>query len=208
MKKCKGALILRVALMLAGAVLLMLTLVFPEEREEHVNLNMPNKDKTEALVAGDTAEQLLGAAGKLTELKMATTNNRDTKGMTAHMAVIRGEEILIEQDFPLAKGNQGKVNMKLRPEPALILDGSERVVLTMGGEGSAKIYGQSGGSGATVNGTAVEVGLCVQMTLVSDRVSLGAGYLAILLMVLAAMPVLPVGKTSKAGKTNKGGKRA
>lgn len=197
MKKCIGSLILRAVLLLVGVVLLVLTLAFPDSREERVNLNMPNKDKTEALVAGDTAEQLLGVAGELTELKMATTNNRDTKGMTAHMALIRGTEVLMEQDFPLAKGSQGKVNMKLQPEPSLQLDGSEKVVLTMNGEGSAKIYGQTGGSGATVNGAASEVGLCVQMTLISGSVSVGAGYLAILLMLLAVMPVLPVGKGGK-----------
>ena len=187
----KYALILRTVLLAAGIALLVLTLCFPDNREEKMNLNMPNKDKTEALTAGDTAEQLLGISGELTELKMATTNNKDTKGMTAHMALVRGEEILAEQDFSLAKGSQGKVNMKLQPDPALKLDGSEKVILTMSGEGSAKIYGQAGGSGALVNGEPCEIGLCVQMTLQTGSISLGAGYLGILLMLLALMPVLP-----------------
>ena len=193
----KGALILRIMLLATGIALLVLTLSFPESREEKVNLNMPNKDKTEALVDGDTAEQLLGVPGELTELKMATTNNKETKGMTAHMTLVRGEEILAEQDFSLAKGSQGKVNMKLQPNPTLKLDGSEKVILTMSGEGSAKIYGQAGGTGTQVNGEPCEIGLCVQMTLRTNSTSLGAGYLGILLMLLALMPVLPAGREGK-----------
>lgn len=197
MKMKKGALILRACLLLAGAALLAMTLLFPDSREERVNLNMPNKDKTEALVAGDTAEQLLGVSGELTELKMATTNNKETKGMTAHMALLRGETVLAEQDFPLAKGSQGKVNMKLQPDTAIKLDGSERIVLTMSGEGSAKLYGQAGGSGAAVNGSPCDVGLCVQMTMTTGSYSLGAGYLGILLILLALMPILSGGKEEK-----------
>ena len=120
---------------------------------------------------------------------MATTNNRNTKNMSVHMTLTRGETVLAEDDFSLAKGTSGKVNMKLIPQSPVSLDGTEKVTLRMEGEGSAKIYGLSGGVGATVNGTPSETGLYVQMTLQTGSTPMSAAYLGIMLMLLGLAPL-------------------
>lgn len=174
----------RALLGLMGALLTLAALAHPAVSSAYVSLN-DGRQNMEMLRAGDTLTQPVSLPRGVTQFSLQAGSVKEAKGLTLHVALLRGDAVAAEAAFPLAKVKaKGRLIVDLPGEAAA---GLYTLRVTAAGEGGVKLAGGEETS-ARVNDEARSVGCALRLSCTQRAYNPAALFSGGLMLLLALTP--------------------
>lgn len=173
----------RAVMLLLGALLLGAVALYPAMDSSYVSVN-DGRTSMEPLEPGDVLTQAVKLPGGVTQFSLQASSVKEAKGLTLSIALMQGERVVAEQEFPLAKVKaKGRLIVDL-PDAAA---GAYTLTVTASGEGSVKLAGGTETS-AQVSGQTRETGCALRLTCVKKQYNPAVLFSGGLMLLLALTP--------------------
>lgn len=170
-------------MLLLGALLLGAVALYPAMDGSYVSVN-DGRTSMEPLEPGDVLTQAVKLPGGVTQFSLQASSVKEAKGLTLSIALMQGERVVAEQEFPLAKVKaKGRLIVDL-PDAAA---GAYTLTVTASGEGSVKLAGGTETS-AQVSGQTRETGCALRLTCVKKQYNPAVLFSGGLMLLLALTP--------------------
>lgn len=174
----------RMATALAGVALLAAALLNPVANSEAMDINDDRKTRV-SLSSGDVMEQQVNIPCAITQFSIRADGVKEAKGLTLTVTLSRGDSMIIEQEFSLAKTKaKGKLIVDL---PREIEAGEYTLRVEAAGEGSVKLGGGVDML-ARVNDASAEMGCAMRLKYVSRSWGRAAIFCGGLMIILSLTP--------------------
>ena len=155
----------RLLLGLMGALLLAAAVLHPALDSAYVSIN-DGRQTMEPLLAGNVLSQPVTLPRGVTQFSLQASSVKEAKNLTLTVTLLRGDDALAEQTFPLAKVKaKGRLIVDLPGEADA---GSYTLRVAASGEGSVKLSGGEE-TPAQVDGETQDVGCALRVTCVTRR---------------------------------------
>lgn len=173
----------RAVMLLLGALLLGAVALYPAMDSSYVSVN-DGRTSMEPLEPGDVLTQAVKLPGGVTQFSLQASSVKEAKGLTLSVALMQGERVVAEQEFPLAKVKaKGRLIVDLPGAAA----GAYTLTVTASGEGSVKLAGGTETS-AQVSGQTRETGCALRLTCVKKQYNPAVLFSGGLMLLLALTP--------------------
>lgn len=173
----------RAVMLLLGALLLGAVALYPAMDSSYVSVN-DGRTSMEPLIPGDVLTQAVELPGGVTQFSLQASSVKEAKGLTLSIALMQGERIVAEQEFPLAKVKaKGRLIVDLSGTAA----GAYTLMVTASGEGSVKLAGGTETT-AQVSGQTRETGCALRLTCVKKQYNPAVLFSGGLMLLLALTP--------------------
>lgn len=173
----------RAVMLLLGALLLGAVALYPAMDSSYVSVN-DGRTSMEPLVSGDVLTQTVELPGGVTQFSLQASSVKDAKALTLSIALMQGERVVAEQEFPLAKV---KAKGRLIVDVAGVRPGTYTLQVTASGEGSVKLAGGVQ-TAALVSGQTRETGCALRLTCVKKQYNPAVLFSGGLMLLLALTP--------------------